>query len=212
MKELKNRLIIKDDDGNIIVDRTNLVVNSGRIFTLERCSNLPYSVEGYSRTLENVDENLSLLDRELVVFQLGQIGALTDLTESPAVLPTNTDIGTTIPLIGTTVGATHSQNKYFNNVLNSGTYSFTAKSLTFAWDTDFPNNLVSLKASFTISALDAIDQWFNSIGFYVGNKVITSGSLVDIRNLELFSKITFPPILKTNFIDTNFSLEYYIYG
>jgi hypothetical protein len=174
----KNRLIIKNSKtGKILVDTTNLVVQYGRLFVMEKIFG---SIPNDQPTSHS--DNLS---KTINLFGIGTGGSLPgDYFEPLLPTPSDTDI-TKIPFRDVSSQLSQDDaNLYAAPVLESNRYKYRYKKITSTtWNVDLTNNRISLLIFCRISNNDARSSIINEIGFY------SSTSSND--HPVLFSRITF---------------------
>ncbi len=189
--DLKNKIVVFDrETGKKIFERENLVVESGRIFTLENIANIL------------TDDNSGVTGRrQLLYFTIGDGGVNVGEHDAP-LDPLNGDTALANALSFGTVNT----DSMYCKLSGSDYYGKFFETLTNAerWDIDSLTNKVALKYLLKVEPADARGEAISEIGIHFGR--IDTGSVVDDG---LFSRITFPSkfLLGTNAFD----VVYYIY-
>lgn len=192
---LKNKIVVFDNEGNFLFEKENLVVQTGRIFALEAISNM--------LTTANASVGGR---RSILYFTIGNQGTSVGEHDVP-VAPLASDVEIASPLAFATSNV---NGKYVKPMIVESVTSYHGKlfdTLTNVekWDINPGVNRVLLKYSMTVEANEARGEAISEVGIHYGR--IDSGVVVDDG---LFSRITFASkfLLGTN----SFNIIYYIYA
>jgi len=190
MKRFKNKIVIYDAlTKEKILEKENLVVKSGRVFMLEKLSDI--------LAPGNVTSNA---ERKLIFFSIGSGGTSLGEYDSPLV-PLDSDTGLAQPIPFTALN----DGKYCKLVDNNYYGKFFEEPPTSAWDIDDELNKVSLFYSVKISPTDARGEVVNEMSFNFGR--LSNGEVVDDG---MFSRITFSSLFLKS--DVSYDIMYYIYA
>lgn len=198
----KNRVVFKDKDGNVLFERTNLVVQRGRIFTLERLIN-----RGIRDTDINVEDRQFHYDnpnRRLYFFSVGNGGTAGGPFFPAQPAPTNDDLVNKVPFILTEEDEDVNVRTYplppitvgnSNGYFGKGFENDPAFSIDLLEDGDGVDNLVSLNINLQIDPNECRNLEINELGLYFA-EVNVDGD-VKPGTAELFSRVTFPSEIMT---------------
>jgi len=221
---IRGKVRFLDDEGNVILEKDNLIVLRGRVFALEKLFN-DMNTEGSYVTNNN---------RELILFKIGTGGAPENDPFQPYT-PSfdDTDLASPIPFkvvdandTNTTL-TTEEQDIYYDSKLNEIDTTLTEfyckrfDVIDPVWNIDTVNNEVYKKMILKINTTDfrtvptgnpeqpyTRDANINELGLYFASYNDTTNEMEDI---EMFSRLTFSTEPLTNLSKT-VTIEYYIFG
>jgi hypothetical protein len=214
------RVIFRDEKGNIILEKENLIVLRGRTFALEKLFNDVITVgSGYDQDL----------NRQIVLFKIGSGGA--DVTNDPFNPYTpnfaDEDLASEIPFIivdpdkmaDPAKAANPSifvtlpsgyENIYYDKRTVGTVDSYYAKKFETApeWYFNKLTNEVYKKVTLAIAVQDARDEYINELSLLLANYDNVGNAY---NNIELFSRICFDTESLVNHTK-QIIIEYYIYA
>ncbi|MFA7143312.1 MAG: hypothetical protein WC175_04955 [Candidatus Dojkabacteria bacterium] len=198
----KNRVVFKDKDGNVLFERTNLVVQRGRIFTLERLIN-----RGIGDADINVTDRNFQFDnpnRKLYFFSVGNGGTAGGPFFPAQPSPTNDDLENKVPFILVEEGESVDVHTYplpptpvgdSDGYFGKGFENPPVFNIDLLEDGDGVDNLVSLNINLQIDSNECRNLEINELGLYFA-EVDASGAVIP-GSAELFSRVTFPSEIMT---------------
>jgi hypothetical protein len=191
-----NTVIAKDKDGNILFKVENLVVQRGRLFTLEKIFDDPLT-EGEIINLKQLTYK-SNINREIVFFKVGKGGTVngpfipieptasdTNLTDSIPFRTLEDDDLDELERPNYCLKETTEENEVTINKYYGKRFEITDS----VWDVDLVNNLISKKITMLVDQVDCRDAEINELGLFFAE--IGEGGLIIDNTAEMFSKITF---------------------
>ena len=189
--DLKNKIVVYNrETGEKVFEKENLVVESGRIFTLENIAN--FLTDGNSGVGGR---------RQLLYFSIGDGGVNVGEHDAP-LDPVNADVA----LVNALSFGTVNTDSMYCKLVTADYFGKFFETLTNAerWNIDAPTNKVALKYLLKVEPADARGEAISEIGIHFGR--VDTGTVVDDG---LFSRISFPSkfLLGTNAFD----IVYYIY-
>jgi len=222
--KLRGKVVFKDDMGNVILEKENLIVLRGRVYAIEKLFN------DYN-TNDNYKKNLN---RTISLFKCGEGGTPEDKPFQPFV-PSFSDVNvaTEIPFRivdandPTTFLSTEEENLYYDERVNADDsnlkeyYCKRFDNTEPEWHIDTANNEVYKKIILRISTLDfrtiatgdpeqpyTRDAKINELSLCLAYHNVASNTMEDI---ELFSRICFDTESLSN-LTKQITVEYYIYA
>jgi hypothetical protein len=220
---LRGRVIIRDEFGNVILEKDNLIVLRGRTFALEKLFNMTItSSSGYKMDL----------NRQVCLFKVGSGGA--DVASAPFTpyVPKFSDLDLVTPVPFVSVDAnknnvsseqnnpsyvtsltTTQARTYYQPVARTSQTSITdyfckVFDTTPSWFFDNVNNEVYVHCTLRVAASDARNQYVNELGLFFGDYNATANTY---SNIEMFSRICFDTESLTN-QTKQLVVDYYIYA
>lgn len=218
---LKGRVIMRDEQGNTILEKDNLIVLRGRTFALEKLfEDVITAGSGYKLDIT----------RKIGLFKIGSGGANVATAPFSPYTPIFSDenLGKQEPMVIVDVNkaadplkqanpsivtslSTAQQAVYYDGVVQGdGTTHYFAKTFDAnpVWTFNKVTNEVYKKIQLTIATTDARNKFINELGLFISkyNSVTKKHD-----NIELFSRICFDTESLTN-LTKQISVEYFIYA
>lgn len=203
-KARENFIVIRDPvTNNILQVKRNLVVQTGREFTLRKLFKLPYS-----------SENETLLhNRYVCLFGIGSGGAPVSDPFNP-ITPTSADtqLNTAVPFrIANTANPMPSEdaNFYTDTKVNGSDTQYMKKTFTkVELITDTVKDDYYVKATLTINEKDARGSRISELGLF--SAVVPSDNTYN--DIKIFSRITFETEPLSAATGKGLIVEYYVYA
>jgi hypothetical protein len=227
----RGHVVLRDENGDIILEKDNMIVLRGRTFALEKLFDSTASGSGFPTGASAYIENLN---RKICLFKIGKGGAPISSPFSPdAVSYEDTDLVEPIPFVihdptGTELDPDNNSiiedlptriankpHKYqlgVNSTIISTTGSKDYYAKTFdadpEWYYNLTDNEVYKKITCSIGLIDARNEIVNELGLFFGSYDNVTGI---ISNVEMFSRITFDTESLSN-PTKQIIVEYYVYA
>jgi hypothetical protein len=216
----RGKVVFKDKDGNVILERDNEIVLRGRTFALEKLFEAVITGSPYEQNL----------DRKVSMFKIGSGGAPESNPFEPYE-PNYDDMGLTTPQPFLTVDpnkmsdpekasnpsivtelSPEQELKYYLPVVDSldpqVTHYYGKTFESQEWGFDQANNEVFRKLTLLISDLDVRDLNINELSLMIAHYDDLNNSF---QQVEAFSRICFPTENFSN-LSKSVTVEYYIYA
>jgi len=195
----KNRIVVKDEKGNILFEKTNLVVQRGRIFILERLFNV-----GINESPTGRDFVINEPSRVLYFFSVGNGGTVGGPFFPAQPTPTDDSLMNRIPFITPPEGTpgvdiatyplaevnANGKDNYYGKCFESIEFD-----IDLIEDGDGVDNLVSMKIMLQVNPSECRNLEINELGLYFAK--VNPDKSVEPGSDELFSRITFPSEIMT---------------
>lgn len=227
---LRGHVVFKDENGNIILEKDNLIVLRGRTFVLEQIFKQAIT------DTQNTDY-IKDLNRKVCLFKIGDGGANVQTAPFNPFVPEHTDeqLAHALPFVtvdpdknldpvkqknpSILTELSDADKLVYHNPVKDGTVThYMCKSFNGSgagnpitgteWGYNKINNEVFIKCNLLISVKDARNQYLNELGLYFAQYVPETKTY---KNIEMFSRITFDTESCTNF-SKQIQIEYYIYA
>ena len=220
---MRGKVLMRDEAGNIILEKDNLIVLRGRTFALEKIFDDTISTNsGYKRNL----------NRRVVLFKIGNGGADVEAAPFDPFVPNFKDeiLGNEIPFITVDPGKNADPEKQANPSIvtaltpaekniyydgrpdpgNPNVIHYYAKRFESEpeWYFDKTNNEVYKRIVLRINTKDARNQYINELALCIAEYDSSSNTYKDI---ELFSRICFDTESLIN-LSKQILIEYFIYA
>jgi len=220
---LRGRVVMRDEKGNIFLEKDNMIVLRGRTFALEHLFKDPISASsGYTQDL----------DRKICLFKIGDGGADVETAPFDPFVPSyqNLDLSNPVPFITVdpnknadpikqanpsivTELAPGDELIYYDKVVDGGdpaVFHYYGKVFDTApeWTFNEAGNEVYKKVTLRINTKDARNQYVNELGLFFAS-LDTGGNVYE--NIEIFSRICFDTESLTN-LTKQIVIEYFIYA
>lgn len=197
---MKGKVIFRDEEGNILLEKDNLIVLRGRTFALEKLFNKTIDVN----LAPNYTRNLN---RSICLFKIGTGGTPIDQPFNPFVpAPTDMNLAAEVPFItidndgvddiDTSVYRTLGEGddmRYYDGRVDSGDSSikrYYAKAFDIVpeWNYNTSPDEVFMKVTLRIAAKDARGKYINELSLLLASYNAGTNTYTDI---EPFSRICF---------------------